>query len=94
MRKKPPSRQRRHVVALFCILLMAFGLGAGHTVGAGGSGAVTASRPGALDRGGAARPGMGRRIGVRSGTGKRLPAVTREAPRPIGVGTLIGCTLA
>jgi hypothetical protein len=78
------------VVGLSVIVL---GLGAGFQVQSCGGSAVSAPRVGPRDRAGSVRPVGTRRVaGARSG--RPIPPATNGAPQPIGVGRLIGFTLA
>ena len=76
-----------------CISVIALGFGAGFQVQSCGSSAVSAPRVGPHERAGAVRSAGGRRLaGGRSG--RPVPPATSGAPQPIGVGRLIGFTLA
>lgn len=75
------------------ISVIALGLGAAFQVQSCGGSAVGAPRVGPRERAGTVRPAGARRMaGARSG--RPIPPTTNGAPQPIGVGRLIGFTLA
>jgi hypothetical protein len=87
------TRRPRRMALAVGISVITLGLGAGFQVLSCGGSAVSAPRVGSRERAGAVRAAGGRRLaGARSG--RPAPPATHGAPQPIGVGRLIGFTLA